>query len=817
MEHLTRDPDGTWKELSDESQASYVQSETEVTLRYNGPDEKTGSVPSALNFRGWTILEQLPTKGAEADIYLVQVGQECCVLKLYRHRLEPKIEVLNRVSEMSRNYSRCFVVFREVGFDERTGRWYELQEYIPLGSLRDIPPETKRTPSFVRDLVTELTEAIHCLHLNEIIHCDIKPANILVRSLVPLDLVLTDFGISSILASDMSQKMTTLKGTPMYWAPEAFSRVIGRPCDWWGLGMIALELLVGEHPFEGLTDSQIIHKLTVGNVEVPDSIAPDEALLIKGLLTKDDARRWGHEEVVRWLSGARDISVHYEKPQIPKTSRQTPFRFEGLDYTTEEELAQVFAGNEKPWLSGLHYLRYIRQWLESNMLFDEATELGNTVAQLDAERALFRFVHSNAKCPFSLLGKLIDADNLYFFLGRVIHREASSTEARIVNMLGSGQLLSFYDEYVSLSSSRTKNSPSEISGKAKESFFYRLLLLMNKKTLLEQWEYFQALRNPDTYLWPQNAALKSMEETLDALESMTVLPVKRDTFESLKKNYILPGSLLSLFHSPETYAKGAAQLDSWQTQELLIPMDFTSDSARCANLSLDEYAQTARIRSLGHTSAILEKLDFLIDGLPMLRWNEWWGAGIFTHTVDRLKELKSRKITSIDLLFISKVVGLLTERSKIRYARGVQCGIAGCSGGSLSWIIRIVTGKNSDLFFMLIYIAVLWGGVFGLVAYSEWARDLLAKLRRGSRSVRDPVGYFGLVVLAIIGFLSLSFLSFRRLLLFFPNIFPFSEGILLGGMLGYVWNQRALSRNTRSIADACDAYSGGDSDARPVV
>ncbi|MDR2180409.1 MAG: protein kinase [Synergistaceae bacterium] len=854
MEHLTQDPGETLKEMSNESQASYVQSKTDlthldnlpdpadlpgadgaVTLRYGDAGGKIGSsapvLPSSFpssfsslnvpvlsdkgaSFRGWAILEQLPTKGAEADIYLVQVGEERCVLKLYRHRLEPKIEVLNRVSEMSRNYSRCFVVFRDVGFDEHTGRWYELQEYISLGSLRDLPPEVKRAPDFARTLVAELAEAIHCLHLNEIVHCDIKPANILVRSLAPLDLVLTDFGISSILASDMSQKMTSLKGTPMYWAPEAFSRAIGRPCDWWGLGMIVLELLVGEHPFEGLTDSQIIHKLTIGNVEVPEGVGPREAQLIKGLLTKDDARRWGHEEVLRWLSGEGDIPVHYENPQVSRSLfGQTPFRFEGRDYTTAEELALVFAGHEKPWLSGTHYLRYIRQWLESNMLFDEATELGDMAAKTDPERALFRFVHSNARCPFSLLGKLIDAHNLYLFSGRGVRREASAAESRIVNMMGNGQLISYYDEYISLSSISNKKNNAGNPGNegdspvpAKNSFLYRLLLLMDKKTLSEQWEYFQILHHPENYLWPERVSCKNMEETLETLESMGTAPLRRETFGPLEKNYVLPQALLSLFRAAETYAQGAAQLQTWQNQELLLPRYFASDSSPYENLSLDEYAREARIRCLGHTPAILEKLDFLIETLPALDENEY---AIFVHTADQLKKLKDRKITSADSLFISKVIGLLSERRKLRHGQGVYYGISGFSGGLISWLVRIITGQGSDLLFMFIYIAVLGGCVLGLAACSEQFRSLLMDARGReredpwdrNRDTLTPIGLF------FFGFVLLSFLSFGRLIGFFPNLFPFLIGVLPGCVLNYMLHQSALSQNARRIADTCSQRS----------
>ncbi|MDR3265273.1 MAG: protein kinase, partial [Synergistaceae bacterium] len=401
-------------------------------------------IDGAETFRGYTVLEQLPTKGAEADIYLVENAPaedalaenapERHILKLYRHRLEPKLEVLNRVGEISRANSHCFVVFRDAGFDERTGRWYELQEYFPLGSLKDVSDERKRQIEFIRALVSELSQAIHCLHDNGIIHCDIKPGNVLIRTLDPLDAVLTDFGIASFMASDVSRKMTSLKGTPMYWAPEAFSRIVGRPCDWWGLGMIVLELLSGAHPLEGLMDSQIIHKLTVGNVEIPEFLDDEWRLLLRGLLTKDDAKRWGHDEITRWLSGERDIPAYYEAPAgsepVGKHAPQ-PFRFEGKNLHTLEELARALCEREQPWASAAQYLRYIRQWMESNMLFDEAVDLGNATGKMESDMAMFRFVHTHTKGPFVYLGKVIDAGNLRVFLSRVARREGSFAESRI--------------------------------------------------------------------------------------------------------------------------------------------------------------------------------------------------------------------------------------------------------------------------------------------------------------------------------------------------------------------------------------------------
>ncbi|MDR1134446.1 MAG: protein kinase, partial [Synergistaceae bacterium] len=385
-------------------------------------------------FRGWQIIEQLPTKGSEADIYLAVTDSGKRVLKLYRHRMEPKLEILRRVTEISRQNSPYFVVFYETGFDEATSRWYELQEYMPLGSLKDVSADVKRSGNFVSQFISELSAAIQCLHGNGIIHCDLKPANVLVRSMEPLDLVLTDFGISSLLANDMSQKMTGLKGTPMYWAPEAFSRVIGRPCDWWAFGMMLFEMLSGTHPFENLTDSQIIHRLTLGGVEVPEYFGPEWGMLVKGLLTKDDSKRWSGAEVDRWLAGARDMPVYYETPGRGRAEGARPFRFNDADYFTAGDLATALAESGEPWKMPADYLRFIRTWHESNARWSEASAIAEEMRG-DPGLALFRFVNANSPCPFALFGRKIDAAAIYDFIGRESDGEADETERKILSMI----------------------------------------------------------------------------------------------------------------------------------------------------------------------------------------------------------------------------------------------------------------------------------------------------------------------------------------------------------------------------------------------
>jgi serine/threonine protein kinase len=758
-----------------------------VTVKQDAdPHRGIAGIPES--FRGWRVVDQLPTKGAEADLYIVSTGgalngRDLCVLKLYRHRLEPKLEILNRITEISRGNSRCFVIFLETGFDEETGRWYELQEYIPLGSLNDVPSETKRSRDFILKLIPELAEAIRTLHENGIVHCDMKPANVLVRSLEPLDAILTDFGISSLLASDMSRKMTALKGTPMYWAPEAFSRVVGRPCDWWGLGMILLELAAGEHPLEGLSDSQIIHKLTLGNVEAPESLDPKLAMLIKGLLTKDDAKRWGYGEVTRWLAGDTDIPVYYEEAPIvyAQSGSRNPFRFDGKDYHSAEELALEWAVNEKPWMSGPTYLLYLRQWYESNLAFDEALETGNMISMMDPVTALFHFVHSSAKCPFSIMGKVVDAGNLRLFLGRAIRRESSDAEEQIIGMLGSGKLRSYYDEYVSL------------TGGADEALL-SILEFMDKKTITEQWDYFDAIENPDAYVWPEDAGHETTGERTQALRIIGAVPMKRVSLDDITKKYTLPSAVLSMLLAASTHADGAKRIESWRSQGLLIPAEQQDQSRLYANMSEEEYLLSARIRCLGHTAMILERLDFLADALA-----KYYGAHAtvgLMRAIERVRRMRDRKIDSRDILFIIKMSALLEGRQAIENNRSMLARYAASASltATIFSLLRFAVGHSLD---MPILAALVLFVVVGATYYVFFVRESLEETHYDQT---DPVvTFFFFGVVAVIRFS--GYLMSNA-----PGVTAMFTGAVYGLFACHIWRRFRLFRNECDITDAYDSY-----------
>jgi hypothetical protein len=411
------------------------------------------------------------------------------------------------------------------------------------------------------------------------------------------------------------------------------------------------------------------------------------------------------------------------------------------------------------------------------------------ISKMNAEEALFRFVHTNAKLPFSLLGKLVDANNLYLFLGRSIRREASISENRLVSMLGNGQLSAFYEIYISL-------------GGEKDPFLHRLLLFMDRKTPLEQWNYFEAMRNPDVYVWPEDA-----EPGIEVLEEMGALPLKREALKEIEKAYVLPRSLLFSLRAVSSYASALERMETWKRQGLLIPRESVQDSLLYENLDLEGYAQAARVRCLGHTPAILDRLDFLTDELAVFPrpYNDL-EAEMVTRAAARLVTLKDRKISPADSLFIAKTAGVLQRRRGLVEDWQARYAVAGAAGGLFSWFARFVTGTRSDFVFRFCFIMIAVAGIALLLG----KMGFIPMIRQSVERRAYQRGHPAILLVGIVFYL--IFAASGDLLLSFPYIFSFSVGVLLGGAACYGLDTLALARNGRAVVDACASYCAQTAD-----
>lgn len=331
-------------------------------------------------FREWQLARPLKVTSAEADIWILThpQSQEQAVLKLYRYGIRPKPEIQTAVRQLK--FSSVVTV---LATGEADGRSFEIQEYIRCGSLAQLFPAGPAPDEGLRAVLSELVRALADVHAAGIIHRDLKPANVLVRAREPLDLVLADFGISSL--SDLSLHLSNASRTAAYAAPEAMTGVVARASDWWSLGVMLLELLTGRHPFAGLDERTVNFVLVTRGVEVPADLPPDWSLLIRGLLTRDHARRWGQPQVAAWLEGKREIPVHYGLESGGEASlRKEPYKFAGRDYRDPQELAVALVEN---WDDATRRLTRgtITEWVQKTL---RDADLGARLEDICADRKL---------------------------------------------------------------------------------------------------------------------------------------------------------------------------------------------------------------------------------------------------------------------------------------------------------------------------------------------------------------------------------------------------------------------------------------------
>lgn len=314
-------------------------------------------LPSALR-NDYRVLDVFPA-GGEADILLVADAKtgERRVAKLYRRGIAPDFRLLDILAR-----SVGDTVVRVLAHGVSDGAAYELLEYVPGGTLQDLMRAGPLPKADIRRIVKEVGEALTGIHAHRILHRDLKPENVLIRSKSPLELALTDFGVASISAA--TQHFTTAARTTKYAAPEALTGVLDAKSDWWSLGMIVLEAASGRHPFDGLNEQVMNHHLATRPIDVRGVYDDDLRMLCRGLLLRDPKRRWGGDEVARWLAGDRSLVVPEGADGVASAVR--PYRFGKTEATTRAELAVALA---RHWDAGCRDLArgQVARWLEQEL------------------------------------------------------------------------------------------------------------------------------------------------------------------------------------------------------------------------------------------------------------------------------------------------------------------------------------------------------------------------------------------------------------------------------------------------------------------
>ncbi len=119
-------------------------------------------------------------------------------------------------------------------------------EYFPDGTLLDLVNESRNQvqEELAANIIKQILEAVSKLHQKRIVHCDIKPANILIRKQENkiYEIVIADFGIAKVVPP--GYLISNFKGTPTYMAPEVLSNNgFSFKADMFSIGSLMYNLL----------------------------------------------------------------------------------------------------------------------------------------------------------------------------------------------------------------------------------------------------------------------------------------------------------------------------------------------------------------------------------------------------------------------------------------------------------------------------------------------------------------------------------------------------------------------------------------------
>ncbi|KAK9891483.1 hypothetical protein WA026_014720 [Henosepilachna vigintioctopunctata] len=132
------------------------------------------------------------------------------------------------------------------------------------------------------------------LHENKVIYRDLKLDNLLLDTEGYVKIA--DFGLCKE-GMGFGDRTGTFCGTPEFLAPEVLTETsYTRAVDWWGLGVLIFEMLVGESPFPGDDEEEVFDSIVNDEVRYPRFLSLESIAIMRRLLRKSPDRRLGSSE-----------------------------------------------------------------------------------------------------------------------------------------------------------------------------------------------------------------------------------------------------------------------------------------------------------------------------------------------------------------------------------------------------------------------------------------------------------------------------------------------------------------------------------------
>jgi len=182
------------------------------------------------------------------------------------------------------------------------GRPFVALAYADGGSLSNL---MRREPGLSEGLrlIDQVLDALAALHARGVLHQDLKPANVLLRTSHPgqVDAWVADLGVAAAL-SELAMNKRSISGTPTWMAPEQLTGAhheLGPWTDLYAVGLILLALLAGMPGGDAADRKAMLDRRLERPPDMPENAPPKVAEVIRNLLDPDPRQRYDRAADVR--------------------------------------------------------------------------------------------------------------------------------------------------------------------------------------------------------------------------------------------------------------------------------------------------------------------------------------------------------------------------------------------------------------------------------------------------------------------------------------------------------------------------------------
>lgn len=215
------------------------------------------------------------------------------------------------------------VTIHDFGVDENL--LFIVMEYVPGKDLKTVLKQRGRFPvNEVISLMIQACAGVGYAHRAGLVHCDIKPQNMLVTP--DLRLKVVDFGIARALASIPSDERSEMVwGSPQYFSPEQGSGLAPSPAsDVYSLGVMMYEMLTGQLPFNAPTPAELarLHRETMPKAprELNPAIPPALEQIVLKVLSKEPSGRYRTADQLGRVLITYNRQAGYTPANIPQAA-----------------------------------------------------------------------------------------------------------------------------------------------------------------------------------------------------------------------------------------------------------------------------------------------------------------------------------------------------------------------------------------------------------------------------------------------------------------------------------------------------------------